>query len=125
VTGKARCSSNWETYDGPVGETDYGRASNVDLADRLQGRLLLVHGGMDDNVSPQLTLRLVERLITLDKDFEMLIVPGAEHLFFGYEHHINRRKWDFLVRYLLGVEPPAYRLSPVPIDSEVIAELFD
>ncbi|WP_163511728.1 S9 family peptidase [Fodinicola acaciae] len=114
-----------ETYDGPVGEADYGRASNVDIADRLEGKLLLVHGGMDDNVSPQLTLRLVERLIQLDKDFEMLIVPGAEHLFFGYEHYINRRKWDFLVRHLHGVEPPAYRLTPVPVDFDAIAALFD
>lgn len=114
-----------ETYDGPVGAADYGRASNVDIADRLRGKLLLVHGGMDDNVSPQLTLRLVERLIQLDKDFEMLVVPGAEHLFFGYEHHINRRKWDFLMRHLLGVEPPSYRLTPVPVDFEAIAEIFD
>ena len=74
---------------------------------------------------PHLTMRLVDRLIAADKDFDLLIVPGAEHAFFGYEHYVSRRRWDFLVRHLLGVEPPeGHRLTPVPIDGEVIADLF-
>ncbi|MEV5407895.1 prolyl oligopeptidase family serine peptidase [Thermopolyspora sp. NPDC052614] len=114
-----------EPYHGPVAEADYVAASNVELADRLQGRLLLVHGGLDDRVSPHLTLRLAERLIRADKDFDLLIVPDADHIYCGYEHHVTRRRWDFLVRHLLGVEPPAgYRLSPVPIDMEALAGFF-
>ncbi|KAA2253621.1 prolyl oligopeptidase family serine peptidase [Solihabitans fulvus] len=114
-----------ETYDGPASENDYLRTSNVELADRIEGKLLLIHGGMDDNVHPHLTLRLVDRLIAADKDFDLLIVPGAEHAFFGYEHYVSRRRWDFLVRNLLGIEPPeGYRLTPAPIDMEIIAELF-
>jgi dipeptidyl aminopeptidase/acylaminoacyl peptidase len=90
-----------ETYDGPYDEETYARASNVDIAGRLEGNLLLIHGGLDDNVSPHLTLRLVDRLIAADKDFEMLIIPGAEHMFFGYESYVARRRWDFLVRHLM------------------------
>ncbi|GAA0917073.1 S9 family peptidase [Nonomuraea longicatena] len=114
-----------ETYEGPASEEDYVRSSNVEGADRIVGKLLLIHGGNDDNVHAHLTLRLVERLIQLDKDFEMLIVPGAEHTFWGYEHHVYRRRWDFFVRHLLNVEPPkGVRLTPAPIDGELIAELF-
>ena len=66
-----------ETYDGADNPEAWARASNVDLADRLAGRLLLIHGEMDDQVHPDHTLRLADRLIAADKDFELLIVPGA------------------------------------------------
>lgn len=114
-----------EPYHGLAEEADYAAASNVDLADRLEGKLMLVHGGLDDRVSPSLTLRLAERLIRADKDFDLVIVPDADHIYFGYEHYVIRRRWDFLVRHLLGAEPPAgFRLAPVPMDMEALAELF-
>ena len=53
----------------------------MDIADRLTGKLLLIHGGMDDQVHPDHTLRLADRLIAADKDFELLIMPGAEHTY--------------------------------------------
>ncbi|MEU7131972.1 DPP IV N-terminal domain-containing protein [Streptomyces sp. NPDC046261] len=113
-----------EVYDGQDEEA-YARSSNVEIADQLEGKLLLVHGGMDDNVHPHLTMRLVDRLIAADKDFELLIVPGAEHLFLGYEHYVTRRRWDFLVRHLMGVEPPeGYRLAPAPFDLQLVADVF-
>jgi hypothetical protein len=60
-----------------------------------------------------------------NKDFELLIVPGAEHIFFGYEHYVTRRRWDFLVRHLLGLEPPAgYAIAELPIDYELFRELM-
>ncbi|MER6948424.1 DPP IV N-terminal domain-containing protein [Nonomuraea sp. NPDC000554] len=114
-----------ETYDGPAAEADYARSSNVEIADRIEGKLLLIHGGLDDNVHPHLTLRLVDRLIAADKDFDLLIVPRAEHAFFGYEHYVSRRRWDFLVRHLMGIEPPeGYRLTPAAIDAELIADML-
>jgi dipeptidyl aminopeptidase/acylaminoacyl peptidase len=110
-------------YNAGWGET-YGIESTVDIADRLAGKLLLVHGGMDNNVLPDHALRLADRLIAADKDFDLLIVPEADHVYLGYEHYVTRRKWDFLVRWLIGAEPPAYRLSPVPMDMAAIAELL-
>ena len=75
---------------------------------------------MDDNVHPHLTLRLIERLVALDKDFDMLVVPGAEHLFVGYDAFVKRRRWNYLVRHLLQVEPPEdFRLTPTPVDPSV------
>ncbi|MFI6289905.1 DPP IV N-terminal domain-containing protein [Streptomyces sp. NPDC051018] len=113
-----------ETYDGPLDAERYARSSNVELADRLTGRLLLIHGEMDDNVHPHLTMRLVDRLIAANKDFDLLIVPGAEHFFLGYEAYTTRRRWDFLVRHLLGGEPPAgYRLADFPVNPALLSGL--
>ncbi|MET0237844.1 MAG: prolyl oligopeptidase family serine peptidase [Kibdelosporangium sp.] len=112
-------------YHGPYDEQAYAASSNVDDAHQLAGRLLLIHGGLDQQVPPQQTLRLADRLIAADKDFDLLIVPGAEHVYVGYEHYVNRRKWDFLVRHLLGVQPPGnHRLAPIELTPEIIADMF-
>ncbi|WP_030911187.1 S9 family peptidase [Streptosporangium amethystogenes] len=113
-----------ETYDGADNPEAWARASNVDLADRLTGKLLLIHGEMDDQVHPDHTLRLADRLIAADKDFELLIVPGAEHTFIDCLAYVRKRCWDFLVRELMGTRPPAYRPAPIPIGPELLGELF-
>ncbi|MFH9424149.1 DPP IV N-terminal domain-containing protein [Streptomyces sp. NPDC017529] len=113
-----------ETYDGADRPEAWARASNVELADRLAGRLLLVHGEMDDQVHPHHTLRLADRLIAAGKDFELLIVPGAEHVFIDCLAYVRTRCWDFLVRELMGTQPPAYRPAPITIDPEMLGELF-
>ncbi|UQI45205.1 S9 family peptidase [Streptomyces sp. HU2014] len=113
-----------ETYDGAGNPEAWARTSNVDLADRLAGRLLLVHGGMDDQVHPDQTLRLADRFIAADKDFELLIVPGAEHTFIDCLAYVRKRCWDFLVRELMGTQPPAYRPAPIAIGPELLGELF-
>ncbi|SEQ35045.1 Dipeptidyl aminopeptidase/acylaminoacyl peptidase [Lentzea xinjiangensis] len=113
-----------ETYDGADNPDAYAASSNVDVADRLEGRLLLVHGEMDDQVHVDHALRLADRLVKAGKDFEMLVVPGAEHMFLDCLSYVRTRCWDFLVRTLMGVEPPAYRPAPIPIDPELLAEIF-
>ena len=113
-----------ETYDGADNPEAWARASNVDLADRLAGKLLLIHGEMDDQVHPDHTLRLADRLIAADKDFELLIVPGAEHTFIDCLAYVRKRCWDFLVRELMGTQPPAYRPAPIAIGPELLGELF-
>lgn len=114
-----------EAYHGTFDPEAYASLSNAELADRLTGRLLLIHGGLDDRVPPQVTLRLAERLISHNKDFDLVVVPDADHIYFGYEHYVTQRKWDFLTRHLLDAEPPSgYRLPPVPIDMEALGELF-
>ncbi len=114
-------NATWaETYDGPYDPDAGARLSNTELAGDLTGRLLLVHGEFDDNVPASLTLRLVDRLIAADKDFDLLIVPGAEHGFIGYRHYVIRRRWDHLVRHLMNREPPEYRLADIPIGPDQI-----
>ena len=87
-------------------EDNYRAQSNVTLADRLQGHLLLAHGDMDENVPTSETLQLVDALIRANKDFDLLILPNRNHGF-GTDPYFVRRRWDYFVRYLLGVEPPA------------------
>jgi dipeptidyl aminopeptidase/acylaminoacyl peptidase len=113
-----------EACDGADNPDAWARASNVDIAGRLTGKLLLIHGELDDQVHPDHTLRLADRLIAADKDFELLIVPGAEHIFIDCLHYVRKRSWDFLVRELMGVRPPAYRPAPIPIDPGLLGELF-
>lgn len=59
---------------------------------------------MDRNVDPASTMQVVNALVKADKDFEMLVIPGAGH---GAAEtpYGNRRRMDFFVRNLLGVEP--------------------
>jgi dipeptidyl aminopeptidase/acylaminoacyl peptidase len=90
----------------PIGP-EYAASSNVDNAHRLQGRVLLVVGEMDQNVDPASTYQVVNQLIKHNKDFELLVIPGAGHGSGGaYGDH---KRFDFFTRHLLGVTPPEWK----------------
>ncbi len=63
-------------------------------------------GELDRNVDPASTMQVVDALIKADKDFDLLIVPGAGHGVAGGQY-AARRQADYFVRHLLGVEPRA------------------
>jgi dipeptidyl-peptidase 4 len=106
----ARLDKAWwnEAYQGYPVQEDYAAQSNVTMAGRLQGHLLLEHGDIDDNVHPVETIRFVDALMKANKNFDMLFVPNMFHGESG-EHalYLARRRWDYFVQYLLGVTPPA------------------
>jgi len=106
----ARLDKAWwnEAYQGYPVQDDYAAQSNVTMADRLQGHLLVEHGDIDDNVHPVETIRFVDALMKANKNFDMLFVPNMFHGESG-EHalYLVRRRWDYFVQYLLGVTPPA------------------
>ncbi len=87
----------------PIGP-HYAEQSNVTQAHKLQGKLLLTVGELDRNVDPASTMQVVNALIKADKDFDLLIVPGGGHGV-GETPYASRRRMDFFVRHLLGVEP--------------------
>jgi dipeptidyl-peptidase 4 len=89
-----------------VRRTDnYEASANKTYAKNLQGKLLLMHGDMDDNVHPAMTIQLVDELIKANKDFDLVIAPDRAH---GLnEPYFIRRRWDYFVRHLMGAEPPA------------------
>lgn len=87
----------------PVGP-EYSESSNVTHAHRLQGKLLLIVGELDRNVDPASTMQVVNALVKADRDFDMLIIPGAGHGAAGSAYGKRRQK-DYFVRNLLGVEP--------------------
>ena len=100
-----------ELYMGPLG-AHYEEQSNLTLAGNLEGKLLLVHGDMDNNVHPSCTMRFVDALIKANKDFDLLILPNSSHGM-GNHRYFTRRRWDYFVEHLLGVEPPdGYEIAP-------------
>jgi dipeptidyl aminopeptidase/acylaminoacyl peptidase len=104
----------------PIGP-QYSASSNVDNAYRLQGDLLLVVGELDTNVDPSSTMQVVNQLIKHDKNFDLLVVPGANHpAGRGNDPtapYGDRKRFDFFVQHLLGVTPPNWnRTSTTPTD---------
>jgi len=91
----------------PVGE-EYSWSSNVDNAWRLKGKLLLMNGEMDNNVDPSSTVQVVNALIKANKDFEYVLLPGARHTSGG--PYGERKRRDFFVRHLLGIDPPDWNM---------------
>lgn len=99
--------ASWvERYMGFPVEDHYREQANQTLAHRLQGKLLLMHGEMDENVHPGSTMVLVDALIKANKDFDLLIVPNRPHSL-QTDPYVTRRRWDYFVRHLAGAEPPA------------------
>jgi dipeptidyl aminopeptidase/acylaminoacyl peptidase len=93
----------------------YSKASNIDNAAKLGGRLMLIVGEQDHNVPPESTFRLVNALIDANKDFELVVVPNADHGAAspptGMNLQVNgayagRKTQDFLVQSLMGKLPP-------------------
>src|SRR6185437_9740097 len=87
----------------PLGP-EYVAASNVENAARLKGKLLLTVGELDDNVDPASTYQIINALLKASKTFDFLLVPGMKHSPGG--PYGERKRYDFFVPNLLGVEPP-------------------
>jgi dipeptidyl aminopeptidase/acylaminoacyl peptidase len=90
----------------PLGP-EYAESSNVDQAHRLHGKVLLVVGEMDRNVDPASTYQVANQLIKHNKDFELLVIPGAGHSSGGaYGDH---KRYDFFTRHFLAATPPDWK----------------
>lgn len=94
-----------EKWQGLVNGNNYDNQANELAAKNLKGKLLLVHGTMDSNVPPYNTLLVVDALIRANKDFDMLMLPNRDHGF-GNEPYMIRKRWDYFVKNLAGIEPP-------------------
>lgn len=94
-------NEQWMGY--PVGD-HYAEQSNITNASKLQGSLMLIVGEVDSNVPPESTYRFAAALIEADKEFELVVIPGADHTSGG--SYGERKRRDFFVRHLLGANPP-------------------
>jgi dipeptidyl-peptidase 4 len=77
----------------------YQVSSPINFAEGLRGKLLVVHGSGDDNVHYQGTERLVNRLVALDKPFDLMVYPNRTHCICegaGTTLHV----YSLLTRYL-------------------------
>jgi dipeptidyl aminopeptidase/acylaminoacyl peptidase len=100
-----------ERYQGLVEKTgpnedNYTNAANQTFAKNLKGKLMLVHGEMDDNVPPYNTQLVVDALVKAGKDFDLIMLPHARHGYGVDNNYVMRRRWDYFVKNLRGEEPP-------------------
>ena len=86
-------NEQWMGY--PIGPW-YSENSNVDNAAKLEGKLLIINGEVDDNVDPASTLQVVAELVKNNKDFEQYYLPGFSHNL-GAEW-VTRQAFEFFYR---------------------------
>ncbi len=103
-----RMEKDWwpEMYMGWPVDSTYNQVSNITMAGNLKGKLLIVHGGIDENVNPSATFKLAEALVKADKEFDMLIFPSQHHGYTGkFNDYFTKKRWNYFVENLLGVKP--------------------
>ncbi|MBG8555526.1 S9 family peptidase [Hymenobacter guriensis] len=99
----------------PDGTTNYDNQANAPFAKNLQGKLLLAHGLMDDNVPPYNTWLVVDALTKANKSYDLVVFPQARHGYGSSSYYMMRRRWDYFVQHLAGAVPPHdYELKSKP-----------
>jgi dipeptidyl aminopeptidase/acylaminoacyl peptidase len=92
-----------EPYMGlPADRPDAFRAgSSIAMADRLEGRLLIIHGTSDVNATFSATMKMCEALARADKPYDLVVLPGADHGFRAGDLDQNRYVRAATIRYFL------------------------
>lgn len=100
--------TDWNNYDSIYTERylrtpsenakGYEQSSCVRLAGRLKGRLLLVHGMVDDNVHPSNVWQFADALQAKGKPFDMMLFPNSGHGVFSPSY--ESVTWSHLLRGL-------------------------
>ena len=80
----------------------YRSSSVLEAAAELHGKLLILHGTMDDNVHIEHSMRLIRKLQKAGKDFETMFYPGARHKIDDPEqlYHMQGLMTNFIVDHL-------------------------
>ncbi|MEM1248452.1 MAG: S9 family peptidase [Acidobacteriota bacterium] len=104
--------TDWDLYDTVYTERymrrpqnnpeGYGSTSVVENAENLSGRLLLIHGTMDDNVHLQNSVQLIYALQKAGKSFELMLYPKSRHGVRDDDlvYHLQQTMTDFVRRSL-------------------------
>ncbi|HEY1340676.1 MAG TPA: DPP IV N-terminal domain-containing protein [Bryobacteraceae bacterium] len=79
----------------------YHDGSPINFAEGLKGKLMVVHGSGDDNVHFQGTQRLLNKLISLNKQFHFMEYPNRRHGVQGSDPaHLDNLRYGFFEEYL-------------------------
>ena len=104
--------TDWRDYDSIYTERymktpqnnpeGYKKSSPVTAAKNLHGKLLLIHGAIDDNVHMQNTIQFVYELQKAGKQFQLMLYPKSRH---GVNDpllvkHMRQMMLDFIVENL-------------------------
>jgi dipeptidyl aminopeptidase/acylaminoacyl peptidase len=109
-----KISWNEQWMGWPV-DASYSASSTIDNAWRLQGKLLMIVGELDDNVDPSSTFQMANALIKAGKIFDLLVVPGEGHSAgrsTGPIDYGQRKEFDFFLHNLAGQETPNWNERP-------------
>jgi dipeptidyl-peptidase-4 len=108
--------TDWKNYDTiyterymrtPQENPDgYQAGSCLTHAKKLKGKLLLLHGLVDDNVHPANTWQLADALQRENRLFDMMIYPTSKH---GLGRGSSTRRWRYLHRHLAPVPDSSSR----------------
>ncbi|GLV59443.1 peptidase S9 [Dictyobacter sp. S3.2.2.5] len=102
----------WEGYDTHYTErymgqpssnaSGYATSSVLTEADKLGGKLLLVHGLVDENVHARHSMRLLEAMASSGGEYELMIFPEARHMPRNPAHlkYLEQRLVEFFQRHL-------------------------
>lgn len=76
----------------------YESGSVIHHVHKIKGRLLLVHGMIDENVHFRHTARLINALVAAGKTYDLMIFPDERHLPRGHRDRVymEERIWDFI-----------------------------
>ena len=113
--------TDWKNYDTiyterymwipAENEQGYTDGSCMTFAEQLQGKLLIMHGMVDDNVHPNNAFQLMEALYGANRRFEQVFFPNSGH---GAGRPASDMIWEFFHEHLLAPELRAREASPVP-----------
>ncbi|BDU69114.1 peptidase S9 [Geothrix oryzae] len=104
--------TDWRLYDSIYTErymglpsdnkAGYEASSVVKAAGNLSGRLLLLHGTLDDNVHPQNSVMLIDALQKAGHPVQLVLLPGSDHVPRAPQHAWARFQamWDFISKNL-------------------------
>ncbi|WP_156457906.1 S9 family peptidase [Sphingomonas sp. Leaf412] len=105
-----------EVSMGAADAATWERNSNMSVAANLRGKLLLIHGDIDDNVPVTESYRLADALIRAKRDVDLVILPNTTHRV--AQPFFWRKLRDYFTRNLLDEAPPALLpLTAVPADA--------
>jgi dipeptidyl-peptidase-4 len=118
-------SSYWSDKYRGSDRGEWATQANGTAAHKLDGKLLLIAGDMDENVHISQTLSLVDALVRANRDFDLLIVPNEGHTVLFTSGYAQRRTWDYFIRNLLGETPPSnFEIKFEPYELARFAKCF-
>jgi len=84
----------------------YDLGSAMPYAENLEGKLLIMHGAVDNNVHPGNSIQLISALIEAGKQFDLMFYPENRHGLRGASgRHSQQKRMDFLLTHL---DPPTH-----------------
>ncbi|MBK5192182.1 MAG: S9 family peptidase [Flavobacteriaceae bacterium] len=104
--------TSWRFYDSIYTErymttpqenpAGYDENSPINHVEKLKGDFLLVHGSGDDNVHVQNSMRLIEALVQVNKQFDWAIYPDKNHGIYGGNTrlHLYTKMTEFIKEHL-------------------------